>query len=133
VSDIDVDLVVQNLINVRLPVTQQIILQIAKAAILDDNQKFLCKITKYLDLYSFKNYKRLPTFHNVLGARAQQVDDVEVLPEVHHDFELVGQRLDVRRVCMPLDHFDGDRGDRFAVTQNSTRLCFHDNTKSTRT
>ena len=45
-------------------------------------------------------------------AGSQEVDDVEVAPEMHHDLELGHERLDVGDVGLGLDHLDGHGGDR---------------------
>lgn len=65
-----------------------------------------------------------------LGACAQQVDDVEVPPQVYHDLELGDEGLDDGGGLL-LAHLDGDRGGRLAA-DDAERLGLPDDAEGAR-
>ena len=111
-SDGGVDIpAVIDLVNEIRSVTDQIVLNVAVTAVLDNDQQF--------------------AFGHVLRAGTQQIDDVQVRAEVDHNFEFRHERLKANHVAVRANHFDGNNRHRFGPRRpvNASRFAFNDATE----
>ncbi len=83
------------LVDEATPVADQIVLDVAEAAVLDDDEQ-------------------LALVH-VFGAGAEQVDDVEVRAHVDHDFQFGLERFQRHLVSFGAHHLDGHRRHRLGA------------------
>lgn len=76
--------------------------------------------------FHFRPLEVRTTFHReILGAGAQEVDDVHMATDVDQDLQLRAQCLQLGAVGERLHHLDGDRGVRFPRPEVGGRGAIH--------
>ena len=96
-----------DLVHETLPPREQELLQVSVDAILDDHVELPYETT-FTSWDLVESFSRFEVLTEVLGARAEEVDDVEVLAEHEHDLDLGHEGEEVGLGHGRLGHLDGD-------------------------